>query len=404
MSDGTTLPQTAMTAPGTSHVASDRTRVWFVAGAALSYSLLGVLSHTPGIGAIANYSGIVAGISFTIAYVLLNLKNVRLRLAELVYFLALSLAVPFALLQSQSALDVVGNFIRASFLIAAVLFWRERNIEIERLIPQLYSAFWRVAVIVTLFTIAMRVAQVPIGKANHVPVLIFLFAVALSRWRIMQVIVLLAMVIVSGKDTAYLAILAIAATFVLMRGKLTFGILLFLIFIVFALSPANPVILSLNALGGNFARVSEFLLLVTTYQFDEDLLNLILSNRYLEYVSVFQDWADNGIPFLGRGLGATVLVELGWANEFVERSTLHNSFLVIFHTTGFFGLSFVFYYVFIPAWRLRKIQPEVVLAVVGCVVYALFSNTLLQAPSLVFTFALAKRLSEISYMDRKLRK
>lgn len=399
MKDRTVTNQTSVSTT----MESDHTRVWFVAGAALSFSILGALSRAPGIGAIANYSGIVAGICFALFYVLLNIKNARVRLAELACFSALVLAVPVALLQAQGPFDVAGNFIRAFFLILAVIFWRVRDIDTEQLIPQLNRAFWKVAVITTIFIIAMRAGGVRLSGDHHVPALIFLFAVALSRGRALPIVVVLMMAVVSGKEATYLAILGIVVAFAILSGWWKSGTLLFVIFLIFALSPANPVILGLIALGGNFTRLAEFLSLLALGQFDDDLLTLISSNRYLEYQSVFQNWADNGIPFFGRGLGATVLVELGWANEFVERSTLHNSFMVIFHTTGLIGLTFVAHYVFVPLWRLRKSAPEIVLLMVGYIIYAFFSNTLLQAPSLVFSLALAKRLSEIQATARKSR-
>lgn len=400
MTNGPTFPPSAASAV----LASNNTRVWFVAGAAFSYSLFGVVSRAPGVGTIANYSAIVVGIVFALVFVFLNHQNTRLRLAELVFFFALVVAAPHALLLSQDPIDVIGNFIRASFLLVAVIFWRGCYIDSQQLIPKLYSAFWKVAVVATFFSVVAREAGISLRGADHVPVLVFLFAIAFFNRRIGPLLAIIAMAVVTGKNANFPAMLCIVIAHGLFNRRMTFGFLLLLVLLVFAFSPVIPLIFGLQTFGGNLAPLGEFIALLKTGSIDDRTLAIITSNRSNEYLSVFQDWADHGIPFFGRGLGATVLVDLGWSSEVVERSTLHNSFLVVFQTTGIFGLFFVAYYVFTPTWRLRKVEPEIVLTVVGYVVYAFFSNTLLQAPSLVFCLALAKRLSEQRSHSKPLRR
>ncbi|WP_417250204.1 hypothetical protein [Celeribacter sp.] len=375
-------------------ISVDRLRAWWVAAASFGYAFFEVLSRDPHIGTFANYAGILSGFVFAISYVIAHPQMVRVRRTELMVLAFLLLALPMALGQAQNPLDIAGNLMRALFLLLAVVFWRTHSIDLAQVIHHLYRALWVVVVAVVAFIILARASGMTMPAAHHVPAIIFLFSIALFKGRRLPVFALLVMAIITGKEATYLALLSVTGAYLLLRQRLIIGLLVLALVGVFAVAPVNPIIYGLNALGGNFARLADFLTSLTTGHFDDELLTQITSNRYLEYLSVFQDWRDQGVPYFGRGLGATVLVEVGWANEWIERSTLHNSFLVIFHTTGVFGAAFAMHYVISPLWRIRKQAPEITLVCVGCVVYALFSNTMLQAPTLVFSLALAKRISE----------
>jgi hypothetical protein len=376
-------------------------RVLVVSVSAFAYSFCGVFSSLPGLGLYINYAGIVVGFVFVSIYLLINFNAVRLQRADITFYVLLICGFLYTLTTSQDLLDILGNFIRVSFLLFAVIFWRVSTFDIKKLIDQLYDAFFRVSIIITLLILIIRCMNIPISGAIHLPVILFLFPFALYKRRYAHLLLIIAMSIISAKQALLFAIVAQFIFYISRNYLLKTAVLLYLFTLILFFFPLDQYLIFLDSLGGTFSRLSDFLMQYFSGVTDTDILNKLSSNRYLEYQSVFQDWSDYGIPFLGRGLGATVSVQLGWLGYSVSRSTLHNSFLVVFQTSGLIGIVFLLYYIFLPVWRTRKYLNELFVVLIGILVYSFFSNTLFQAPSIVFTLALAKNLSELHNSKNK---
>jgi hypothetical protein len=280
-------------------------------------------------------------------------------------------------------------------LILAVIFWRAHDIRFGTIVNDFYKAFWLVAIFLVFFVIFARLTGFSPKTAVHVPVCIFLYVVALCRCRAWHIPIILIMVYIFNKESTYVSLAIVTALYFLKQNKFAISIICFGTFLLFALAPVNPVIYALQALGGNYEKLAVILDLALNGAFDETIVNDILSNRYVEYTSVFRQWERDGIPFFGYGLGAVFEVKLPhMGGVILERSTIHNSYIVIFHATGWFGILYLIHYIFIPLSRLRRQNPEIFLIAIGYLSYALFSNSLLQEPSIVFVLALLHKISE----------
>jgi len=376
----------------------------YVAFTVLISSLLDISARLPQVPDITKYFALYFGIAAILLFMLPYLNRIKFRGLELAIIAILTVLVPFSLLQNQNMGDVVGNYLRYLFPILAIWFWSIGSLNSDRLIKALYSSLWVVAIILVGFYYGLKVTGLIRPSPQHFTVLIFLFAVAIKNNYYKHLIILIGMALISGKEAIYLAILLMFIMNIFFNGRFLLVIPLLIALIAQVFLGGNIFLWGLeqlNNMGGNASRLSDLLMNSNLTNFDERTLNSITSNRYQEYKSIWLDWSENGIPFLGRGLGSTVLVYMGFSGEFIERSTLHNSFIVVFQTLGIAGLIYIWIYFISSIFRLVKISKTLLLAQIGILCYALFSNTLLTSPTMVLISAVSWQLVHNYRISRK---
>ena len=350
-------------------------------------SALDVLANSPSVPLLVNYFGIYIGIVPAAFFLATHLRHIEIRAIDLLVLAVLTALVPVAFQLSQLPLNIFGNYLRFLYPIIAVWFWSASRVPADELVAALYPALWKATLAAVVLYIAFTATGVANRPAQHFPELLFLFAVTLRERRYLHLFAIVVLSVISAKESLYVALVAMIAANAFLRRQWAAVFVLTAFVLVIQIWNFNPIFYVLYELGGNFARAADVMTDALYYGVNERELDAVVSNRVSEYISIWQDWMDHGVPWLGRGLGGTVMVTLGYAGIAVERSTLHNSFLVAFHTLGLGGAYFLWRYYLSTAVRIANVSPTLFVAQVGILAYALFSNTLMTKPAMVLIAA-----------------
>jgi hypothetical protein len=201
------------------------------------------------------------------------------------------------------------------------------------------------------------------------------------------------MIFMTGKEAGIIAIIAVIGVHYFIRNILYASLLLlFCIFIFINIESIFTLFEKSNI--SKIEKIGKLGILLIERNFNDQLLNLVTTNRWSEYKSLFEVWQNQGTPILGYGLGHVIDVFLYHKNDYIERSTFHNSLIVLYHKMGIFGVFLILYYFFSMLLQRKRSNIYTYIAF-GFLSYCLFNYSLLQAPSIILIVGMFHRAKEV---------
>jgi len=359
------------------------------------FSGLGTLAKLPYINNSVAYVAIFFGILPTTLVCIFFAKQLKIKKIDLAFFVVLIFYTTLSIMYNNNIIDVIADFYRFLFLFICLVLFNSIEANYDILLYNIYKyLLYSVIVVVSLY-ILLYILHLPVKTVHFILILPLLsYFCYKDRW--ISVFILCVVAAFFSKGALFLGYAAIIFTSILINKNLKTKIYmmiitLFLFFCLFIFSASNWTIF-VHFLGSSDLPLVELSRQLLTGNLNESLLNTVSSNRWSEYQSIFNDWSENGVPYTGRGLGSVVNVQLAWSGEVVERSTIHNSYLALFHKLGLISIIFIYLYFLAPTiryWNDGFFGP----LAVGILIYCFFSFSIVQAPTVILIFAAMNRIT-----------
>lgn len=361
------------------------------------WSVTALTRYLPGLNQFSMYFAIT--VSFAFSLLLFLHINQYIKIHKYIFCMTLIIAIIVAIYRQNDIASIAGDFLRLCTLLFILLSLKTK--------PKFdYEEFLNLSLryIICITTIIIFLKYMLVFNFNlrnvgiELPCIALGMGISLSlrNWYKFSFLVILG--ILSGKEASLIACAGLLCFLMIYRFASLRNILMTTVSFFF-LYYISPYVLEYIDVNGSKKLRSIVALIYALFdlKIDDGLLNLVTSNRWSEYRSVFDYWSNNGYPVLGYGIGAEVPIYIDHRNVYETRSTLHNSFLALYHKFGVFGL-------FLSIYLFRKTAANIklFLPMLGVFIYCSFNYSLLQDAGIFCFFAVAssKLLNRASLSGR----